>query len=153
MKYLQDELASLEQDNLLRRLRLVQSPQESRLVINNKSLINLCSNDYLGLCNDSRVKDAAIGAIEEYGIGSGASRLISGNMLLHERLEERINAFKQAEASLVFNSGYCANLGIISSLMSGNSIVFSDRLNHASIVDAIILSRAEFRRYPHRDVK
>lgn len=152
MKYLQDELIKLKQNGLFRRLRILESPQGSHIRIDNQTLVNLCSNDYLGLCNDSRLKIAAIAAIKKYGSGSGASRLVSGNMILHERLERAIAEFKETERALVFNSGYCANLGMITALSTKDDIIFSDRFNHASILDGAILSRAKLRRYPHKDI-
>lgn len=118
-----------------------------------KRLLNLCSNNYLGLANDKRLKAAAISAINKFGVGTGASRLVSGSNILHKRLEEKLADFKRQEACLVYSSGYSANLGIISSLADRNSVVFCDRLNHASIIDGIILSRAQLARYPHRDVE
>lgn len=152
MEHFIKELQRLEHKGLLREMKIVDSPQEARIKIGRKNLINLCSNNYLGLCNDKRLKIAAIRAIKKYGVGSGASRLISGNMRLHCQLEERICRFKKTDAALVFNSGYCANLGIIPALAGREDVVFSDRLNHASIVDANILCRAEVRRYPHNDM-
>ena len=153
MEYIRRELEELEKQGLFRTLRLVNGPQEAKIVIGAKSLINLSSNNYLGLSNNKRLKNAAIDAIRKFGVGSGASRLISGNMLLHKKLEDRLAQFKKTDAALVFNSGYSANLGVITSLAGKNDIIFSDKLNHASIIDAIILSRAEFRRYPHKDIK
>ncbi len=105
------------------------------------------------MANDERLKEAAIEAIKKYGVGCGASRLVCGNMILHKKLEEKISEFKDAEASLVFNSGYSANLGIISAIMDREGMVFSDKLNHASIIDGIILSKAEFKRYAHKDMQ
>lgn len=153
MDYLKRELEELEKQGLFRTLRLVNGPQDAKIVIGAKSLINLSSNNYLGLSNNKRLKNAAIDAIRKFGVGSGASRLISGNMLLHKKLEDRLAQFKKTDAALVFNSGYSANLGVITSLAGKDDIIFSDKLNHASIIDAIILSRAEFRRYPHKDIK
>ncbi len=152
MHSFKEELDSLKQDGLFRQLRLIESSQGSHVSINNQTLLNLCSNDYLGLCNDSRLKIAAIEAIKKYGFGSGASRLVCGNMLLHEMLEEVIAEFKETESALVFNSGYCANLGMIAALSTKDDIIFSDRFNHASILDGAILSRAKLRRYPHKDM-
>ncbi|MDP1853139.1 MAG: 8-amino-7-oxononanoate synthase [Candidatus Omnitrophota bacterium] len=153
MHYLKKELEELEGEGLFRDLRLLDGPQEAKVIIGKKQLINLCSNNYLGLSNNEQLKKAAIGAVKEYGVGSGASRLICGNMLLHKKLEERIARFKKTESALVFNSGYSANLGVITSLVGKGDAVFSDRLNHASIVDAALLSGAEFKRYPHRDME
>lgn len=134
---------------LLRSLATLDSAQGRHIIIDSKKLINFCSNNYLGLADDPRLKEAGIEAIKNYGTSSASSRLICGTLSLHKQLEEKIASFKKSQAALVFNSGYVANLGIISSLADKDSIIFSDRLNHASIVDAIILSRAKFIRYNH----
>ncbi len=146
------ELSAFEESGLYRRLALVQGPQEPRVRIKGRDVILLCSNNYLGFANHPKVKEAAILAIEKYGFGSGASRLVSGNMEPHRELEERLARFKGSEAALVFNSGYHANIGIISALVGRGDVIFSDKLNHASIVDGCILSRAEIKRYPHKDM-
>jgi len=145
------ELLDLEEKGLRRSLKVMESPSESWIVIDAKKALNLCSNNYLGLANDRRIKDATVKAVEKYGCGSGASRLVCGNMKLHNELENKLAQFKGAEACLVFNSGYNANVGIISALVDRGDIAFCDRLNHASIIDGIILSRAELKRYPHKD--
>ncbi len=134
-------------------MRLLEGEQRVRTVVDGKNVINFCSNNYLGLANDPRLKEAAMKAIEKYGVGSGASRLVCGNMVLHKKLEEKIAEFKKQEVALVFNSGYTANLGIISSLADKDSLVLSDKLNHASIIDGILLSGANFKRYPHKDTQ
>jgi len=149
---LKEELDILESKGLMRNLSLTESAQSEEIVINGKRCLNLCSNNYLGLAADPRLKEAAIKAVQEYGVGTASSRLVCGNTALYQALENKIAEFKGAEAALVFNSGYSANLGIIQSLVNEKDIVFSDKLNHASIVDGIILSRAEFRRYPHKDL-
>ncbi|MDD5006279.1 MAG: 8-amino-7-oxononanoate synthase [Candidatus Omnitrophica bacterium] len=145
------ELLDLEEKRLRRQLKTLESQQDSWFVVDGKRVLNLCSNNYLGLANDKRIKKASISAIKKYGCGSGASRLVCGNMILHKELEEKIAKFKKTESALVFNSGYTANLGIISALVGRGDVVFCDKLNHASIIDAIILSRTELRRYPHKD--
>jgi len=150
--FIEQELSRLKDAGLYRHMPLIQGPQEPRVTINGREVILLCSNNYLGLANHPKVKDAAIKAIEKYGFGSGASRLVSGNMELHEELEQRIARFKDTEAALVFNSGYHANIGIIPALVGRGDVIFSDKLNHASIVDACILSRAHLIRYPHKDI-
>src|SRR3990170_4895565 len=150
--FIEQELSRLKDAGLYRHMPLIQGPQEPRVTINGREVILLCSNNYLGLANHPKVKDAAIKAIEKYGFGSGASRLVSGNMELHEELEQRIARFKDTEAALVFNSGYHANIGIIPALVGRGDLIFSDKLNHASIVDACILSRAHLIRYPHKDM-
>ena len=143
MDFLQDELIKLKHDSLLRELKLVQGPQEAKITIDGRFFINLSSNNYLGLCNDARLKNHAIEAINKYGLGVGASRLVCGSMMLHNELEKRIASFKGFESALVFNSGYSANLSLIPALAGRDDVVFSDRLNHASIIDAVILSRAK----------
>lgn len=147
------ELSTLEAQGLRRGMRFVSSACARHIIIDGKKVLNLCSNNYLGLANDKRLKTAAISAIKKFGVGSGASRLVSGSNILHKRLEEKLADFKKQEACLVYPSGYSANLGIISSLADRNSIVFCDRLNHASIIDGIVLSRAQLVRYPHKDIK
>lgn len=147
------ELNQLKANGLLRRLRLVDGSQDANIVIDGKKVLNLCSNNYLGLANDKRLKEAAIQAIKKYGVGAGASRLVCGNMRLHQELEERIAGFKETPRSLVFTSGYAANLGAITAVVGHGDAVFADKLNHASLVDAVILSRAEFKRYPHKDMQ
>lgn len=142
-------LEERRQAGLLRSLVELDCAQDRIIIIDSKKLINFCSNNYLGLANDPRLKEAATAAIKNYGTSSASSRLICGTLSLHKQLEEKIASFKKSQAALVFNSGYVANLGIISSLADKDSIIFSDRLNHASIVDAIILSRAKLARYNH----
>ncbi|KPK41618.1 MAG: 8-amino-7-oxononanoate synthase [Omnitrophica WOR_2 bacterium SM23_29] len=152
MNLLRKELRELEEKGLRRYLRFLEGQQKEKVIIDGKEVLNLCSNNYLGLANDERIKSAAKEAIDKYGIGSGASRLVAGSMSLHKRLEEKIAAFKEKEAALLFNSGYTANLSAIPALCGKDDIIFSDKLNHASIVDGILLSRAEFKRYPHKDM-
>lgn len=152
LKYIDEELLRLDSLGLLRKLKTVHGPQGPRGVVNGREALIMCSNDYLGLAGHPLVKEAAIEAVRKWGAGAGASRLVSGTMEPHVMLEGRITAFKKAEAALLFNSGYNANLGVISALMDRSSEVFSDKLNHASIVDACVLSRAKARRYPSRDV-
>jgi len=147
------ELRKLEEQGLLRKLREVGSAQGPRIILDGKEVINLCSNNYLGLADSPALKKAAIKAIRDYGVGTSASRLISGTTTLHKKLEEKIAEFKGTEAALVFNSGYTANAGIISTLVSRGDVIFSDKLNHASIVDGCLLSGAELKRYPHCDVQ
>lgn len=151
--FLSEILQDLQDKNLLRQLRGVEGPQGAWIILNGRRVLNFCSNNYLGLAGDLRVKEAAIKAIEEEGFGSGASRLVCGNMRPHQRLEETLAQFKKTEAALVFSTGYMANVGIISSLFGRGDIIFADRLDHASLIDGIILSQAEFKRYPHGDTR
>ena len=150
--YLEKELNALEEAGLNRKMKITSSTQGSRIIVDGKEVLNFCSNNYLGLADDFRLCKAAIDEIENSGFGSGASRLICGNMSAHRRLEERIARFKGAENCVVFSTGYMANVGIISSLFDREDIIYSDRLNHASIVDGILLSRAKFKRYKHCDM-
>ncbi len=136
---------------LQRRLRPVDGPQSTRLLIDGRSVLSLCSNNYLGLADHPLVIEASVAAAREYGVGAGASRLISGSMHIHHELEERLAKFKRAEACLLFTSGYQANLGVITSLVGEGDAVFSDALNHASLVDGCRLSRASVVVYPHGD--
>ena len=147
-----EELEILKARGLHRKMRRIAGSQGSRVVVDGKDSLLLCSNNYLGLAGHPRLAEAAISAVERYGTSSGASRLVSGNMELHALLEERIARFKGTGAALVFNSGYAANSGIIPALAGKGDMVFSDRLNHASIVDGCLLSRATMVRYPHNDI-
>ncbi|HZV83219.1 MAG TPA: 8-amino-7-oxononanoate synthase [Geobacteraceae bacterium] len=152
MSFFQEELDSLRQGGLYRSMRLVEGAQQGRVIVDGREVLLLCSNNYLGLADHPLLKDAAIRAVEAYGVGSGAARLVSGNMTLHQQLEERLARFKGTESAILFNNGYSANLGIISALVGRGDTIYSDRLNHASIVDGALLSRAKLLRYPHNDV-
>lgn len=146
-------LDALEDAQQRRRLRTLNGAQQRTVDIGGTTYLNFCSNNYLGLANDARIVAAASAAMARYGFGSGASRLVCGNMAVHDALEAKIAALKSQEKALMFNSGYSANSGVIPSVVGRGDIVFSDKLNHASIVDGIILSRAEFKRYPHGDMQ
>ena len=150
--FIRDTLDELKQQGLKRELRLVKGGQGRRIMIDGKEVLNFCSNNYLGLAYDERLKEAAIESMKEEGFGSGASRLVCGNMRAHHLLEKKLSAMKGTQDCLLFSTGYMANLGIIASLFGREDIIFSDRLNHASIIDGILLSQAEFKRYPHRDM-
>ena len=151
-KSVQDELQQLKNLGLYRKTRLVQGGQGSRVIMEGKSVLMLCSNNYLGLADHPDLKEAAALALERFGASSSASRLVSGNMELHELLETEIAGFKKTETALLFNSGYAANTGIIPALVGRGDVIFSDRLNHASIIDGALLSSAKLVRYPHNDV-
>jgi 8-amino-7-oxononanoate synthase len=148
-----ERLEELRESGLYRRLRLVEGEQGARVTLDGRPVLLLCSNDYLGLAGDPRVREAAAGAAMRWGAGAGASRLIAGNMQPHRALEERLAAFEGYEAALLFGSGYLANVGTIAALAGRGEVVFSDELNHASIVDGCRLSRAETFVYRHRDVE
>jgi 8-amino-7-oxononanoate synthase len=146
-------LEELRERGLYRRLRLIEGPQGPRVLLSGREVLLLCSNDYLGLAADERVRDAAAEAALRWGAGAGASRLISGNMQPHRELETRLAAFKGYERSLLFGSGYLANMGTIAALAGPGEIVFSDELNHASIIDGCRLARAETVVYRHNDAR
>ena len=152
MEFIGEELTALKEKGLYRAFRTIEGAQGPRVRIGGREIVLLCSNDYLGLANHPALRKAAEGALKRYGFGAGASRLVSGTMVLHRELEERIAAFKGTESALLFNSGYAANTGVIPALAGRGDTVFSDRLNHASIVDGCLLSRATVRRYRHADV-
>ncbi|HKP89093.1 MAG TPA: 8-amino-7-oxononanoate synthase [Thermoleophilaceae bacterium] len=146
-------LDELRERGLHRRLRLISGPQGARVLLDGKPVLLLCSNNYLGLADHPRVREAAADAAMRWGAGAGASRLVSGNMTVHRRLEEQLAAFKRSPACVLFGSGYLANSGTISALAQEGDVVFSDALNHASIVDGCRLARAETFVYRHRDVE
>ena len=145
-----DEIASL---GLSRRMRLVTGPQGPRVVLDGKPVLLLCSNNYLGLADHPRVRESAADAAMRWGVGAGASRLVSGTMTVHRRLEEALAAFKGTESALLFGSGYLANVGVIGALARDGDVVFSDELNHASIIDGCRLARARTAVYRHNDVE
>ncbi|HVS29376.1 MAG TPA: 8-amino-7-oxononanoate synthase, partial [Solirubrobacteraceae bacterium] len=138
---------------LYRRMRMVSGPQGPRVVLDGDPVLLLCSNNYLGLADHPRVRQAAAQAAMRWGVGAGASRLVSGNMTVHRRLEERLAEFKRSERCVLFGSGYLANLGVIGSLAGAGDVIFSDEYNHASIIDGCRLSRAETFVYRHGDVE
>lgn len=146
------ELDSLREKNLLRSLKTVGNDQGPEVLHQGKTYLNFSSNNYLGLANHPELIQASVAATKKYGVGSGASRLITGSMQLHEELEQALARFKGTEAALVFNSGYHANMGIIPALVGKNDVVFSDELNHASLIDGARLSRAALKIYGHADM-
>ncbi len=146
-----ERLEELREAGLRRRLRLVEGPQRPRVTLDGREVLLLCSNNYLGLADHPGVRRAAAEAALRSGAGAGASRLVSGNMSLHRRLEERLADFEGTEAALLFGSGYLANTGTIAALAARGEVVFSDQLNHASIVDGCRLSSAETFVYRHAD--
>jgi 8-amino-7-oxononanoate synthase len=148
---LEARLAELRALGLQRRTRLVSGPQGPHILLDGKPVLLLCSNNYLGLADHPRVREAAADAAMRWGVGAGASRLVSGTMTVHRRLEERLAAFKRRESALVFGSGYLANAGTIAALARPGDVIFSDELNHASIIDGCRLARAEVFVYDHCD--
>ncbi len=149
---LKRELALIEEQGLRRELRQVDSPQAARIIWDGRELVNFASNDYLGLANHPSVKQAAVEAVERFGAGSGASRLICGSLAPHHRLEEALAAFKGLEAAVSFGSGYAAALGTIGALLGKDDCVVVDRLVHACFIDAARLSGAKLRVFRHNDL-
>ena len=146
-------LSELKALGLHRRTRLVSGPQGPHVVLDGKPVLLLCSNNYLGLADHPRVREAAAQAAMRWGVGAGASRLVSGTMTVHRRLEERLAAFKRRQSALLFGSGFLANAGVIAALARPGDVVFSDELNHASLIDGCRLSRAEVFVYDHCDTE
>ena len=151
-QFLADELDQLRRQGLFRPLRVLDSAQDTEAVVDGKRVLNLSSNNYLGLTTHPRLKTAMIEATQRWGAGSGAVRTIAGTMTIHEDLERRLAEFKHTEASLVFQSGFTANLGVLQSLVKEGDVIISDELNHASIIDGIRLSKAERSIFKHRDM-
>jgi glycine C-acetyltransferase len=152
-QWIADELAALKQQNLYNNIRTIGSPQGAWLIVDGQRVLNFCSNNYLGLANHPRLVAAAKAAVDEYGVGPAAVRSIAGTMSLHLQLEERLAAFKGAEACITFQSGFTANLATIAAVVGKEDVIFSDSLNHASIIDGSRLSGAKIVRYDHNDVE
>lgn len=150
--FLVQELNALKEAGLYRPMRELQSPQKPRSIIDGRDLINLSSNNYLGLADDPRLVEATVKATERWGAGSGAVRTIIGTMSIHKELEERLAAFKHTEACVVFQSGFTCNSGVIPILVGEGDAIISDELNHASIIDGCRLSKAKTLRYKHSDM-
>ena len=151
LQYLSDELAKLREQKLYQKLRILETEQRPVSRFDGREVINLSSNNYLGLTTHPKLKQRALEAIERYGVGSGAVRTIAGTMTLHMGLEEKIAQFKQVEASVVFQSGFTANAGTVQAILGREDVIISDELNHASIIDGCRLSRAEIKVFPHKD--
>lgn len=152
-EFLTQNLNELNEKGLYRKLPVITGPTGPRAVINGKNVINLSSNNYLGLANDPRLKEAAIKATEKYGAGAGAVRTIIGTLDIHEELEEKLAKFKKTEAVIVFQSGFTANAGAIPAVMTKEDAIISDELNHASIIDGCRLSGAKILRFKHSDME
>ncbi len=152
LRYLADELGSLKEQGLYRRLRILDGEQTARTSVDHRSVVNLSSNNYLGLTTHPRLRDRALQAVKDLGVGSGSVRTIAGTMAIHMELEARLAAFKHTEAAVVFQSGFAANAGTVSSVLTKDDFIISDELNHASIIDGARLSRATIKVFPHKDV-
>ncbi len=151
LRYLSDELESLKQQGLYRHLRVLEGEQLPHATFDHRSVVNLSSNNYLGLTTHPKLRQAALEATGRYGVGSGAVRTIAGTMELHMELERRLAAFKTVEAVVVFPSGFAANAGTVSAILAKDDVIISDELNHASIIDGCRLSRAAIKVFPHKD--
>ncbi len=153
LQWIEDELQGLKDSGLYNQIRTLSSPQGAWLVVDGQRVLNFCSNNYLGLANHPRIVEAAKKAIAQYGVGPAAVRSIAGTMDLHINLEERLAAFKGVEAAITFQSGFNANTGSIPALVGKGDVIFSDELNHASIIDGSRLSGAQIVRYAHCNVE
>ncbi|MFQ3566893.1 MAG: glycine C-acetyltransferase [Aggregatilineales bacterium] len=151
-QWIADELDSLREQGLFTTIRTIDGPMEGHIIVDGQRVLNFCANNYLGLANHPRLREAAKRAIDKYGIGPGAVRTIAGTMTLHVELEQRLAKFKQAEAVITMQSGFTANLAVIPALVGSRDVIFSDQLNHASIIDGCRLSRAKIVAYAHNDM-
>jgi len=152
LAYLTSELDTLKQQGLYRHLRILEDEQKAKTTFDHRQVVNLSSNNYLGLTTHPRLREAALEATRRFGVGSGSVRTIAGTMEIHMELERRLAAFKQTEAVVVFQSGFAANAGTVAAVLSKEDVVVSDALNHASIIDGARLSRATIKVFPHKDV-
>src|SRR3989449_447945 len=152
LSYLHDELEQWRAEGTFQRLRILESESAAESRFDGKTVINLASNNYLGLTTHPKLREAALEAVRTFGVGSGAVRTISGTMRLHIQLEERIAAFKNVEACVVFQSGFAANAGTVSAILGPEDHIISDELNHASIIDGCRLSKAKIHVFPHKDM-
>jgi glycine C-acetyltransferase len=152
LAFLGTELDSLKQQGLYRKLRVLEGKPESHTTYDHKSVVNLSSNNYLGLTTHPKLVAAALDAVQKYGVGSGAVRTISGTMEMHMELEQRLAKFKHVESVVVFQSGFAANAGTVAAVLTKDDVIISDELNHASIIDGCRLSKAPIKVFPHKDV-
>jgi len=152
LAYLGQELDTLRDQKLYRHLRILEDEQKARTTVDHRSVVNLSSNNYLGLTTHPRLRRAALKAVEELGVGTGSVRTIAGTMEIHMELERRLAEFKKVEKVVVFQSGFAANAGTVSAILGKEDVVISDELNHASIIDGCRLSRATIKVFPHKDV-
>jgi glycine C-acetyltransferase len=152
LAYLSSELETLKQQGLYRRLRVLESEQRAHATVDHRQVVNLSSNNYLGLTTHPKLRERALEATRRYGVGSGSVRTIAGTMEIHVQLERRLAEFKQTEAVVVFQSGFAANAGTVAAILTEHDVVVSDELNHASIIDGCRLSRATIKVFPHKDV-
>ena len=152
LTFLAEDLNALQTQGLYRHLRVLDGRQAARTQVDGREVVNLSSNNYLGLTTHPRLKEKALAALEEFGVGTGSVRTIAGTMQIHMELERRLAEFKKTEAAVVFQSGFAANAGTVAAVLTKDDFVISDELNHASIIDGARLSRATIKVFPHRDV-
>jgi glycine C-acetyltransferase len=152
LTWIEEEINRLKEAGLFTTIRTIESPMDAWVIIDNRRVLNFCANNYLGLANHPRIREAAKAAIDHYGVGPGAVRTIAGTMSLHVELEQQLAAFKRAEACITLQSGFAANLAVIPALVGRGDLIFSDELNHASIIDGCRLSRAKIIPYAHADM-
>ena len=152
LAFLGDELSALKSQGLYRRLRVLDSEQAARTRVDGREVVNLSSNNYLGLTTHPKLRERALAALVQFGVGTGSVRTIAGTMAIHMELERRLAEFKRTEATVVFQSGFAANAGTVAAILTKDDFVVSDELNHASIIDGSRLSRASIKVFPHRDV-
>src|SRR3954471_13198276 len=152
LDYLSRELDTLKEQGLYRQLRILEGEQAHKTTFDHRSVVNLSSNNYLGLTTHPRLRERALEAVRQFGVGSGSVRTIAGTMAIHMELERRLAEFKHTEAVVVFQSGFTANAGTVSSILTRDDVVISDALNHASIIDGCRLSRAAIKVFPHKDI-
>ncbi len=152
LAFLSTELDSLKQQGLYRKLRVLEGKPEAHTTYDHKSVVNLSSNNYLGLTTHPKLVAAALDAVQKFGVGSGAVRTISGTMEMHLELERRLARFKHVESVVVFQSGFAANAGTVAAVLTKDDVIISDELNHASIIDGCRLSKAPIKVFPHKDV-
>jgi glycine C-acetyltransferase len=152
LAYLAAEIDALKSQGVFRHLRVIEDEQRAKTVVDGKTAVNLSSNNYLGLTTHPRLREKAIEAVERFGVGTGSVRTIAGTMAMHIELERRLAEFKQTEAVVVFQSGFTANAGTVSAILSKEDVIISDALNHASIIDGCRLSRAAIKVFPHKDM-
>ena len=153
LDFLSKQVQDLKDQGVYRKIPVLESANDAEVVIDGKSVINLCSNNYLGFATHPRLKKAAIEAIEKYGVGAGAVKTIAGNLDLHEQLEAELAKFKKEEAVMLFQSGFNCNAGVIQAITQAGDLIISDELNHASIIDGVRLSRADKAVFKHSDMQ
>ena len=153
LSYFENEVKAMKDGGIFKEIKTIESSNDAYLIIKGKKVLNLCSNNYLGLANHPRLKEAATKAIEDYGVGAGAVKVISGNNKLHVQLENDLAKFKKEEAVMLFQSGFNCNAGVIAAVTNEKDLILSDQLNHASIIDGMRLSKASRMVFEHSNIQ